>query len=181
MYRFGRKVDVQFNRPAQELFSVEQAENQCGVSDCRLSSTSTVTSWAWIRTCACRTDTQHATLVHPRDTAAPGSERVYIDGGNGDLPTCLKLLAGNVGTATLDKSYVGARTSHVERDDTFLSELASDVRCSCCASCGAGQYRPDSLLGTVLDGRNATVGLNNEQRRRTACIRDPRFKAFQIA
>ena len=152
---------VEMGLPSQEVVGIEVAEHQVCVGHGWVFSTFAVARRARVCSCAVRPDPKDSPRIDAGDAAPTRTKRVNIDHRDGDLPTTLEFLGGDLRVAVLDQRYVCAGAPHVKADDPGLADQLPRVGGSSHATGWARQNSAHRHLGRIGNWRDAAVGLHD--------------------
>ena len=117
---------VESNRIRERVLGIEPAEHEAGVGHSRLRAAPSVARGTWLRARAAGTHPKGAALVHRRDASAPGTYRLDQDGGQRERHPRDRLGAFRERDAAADEARIGARATHIEREEIVGFHVATD-------------------------------------------------------
>ena len=175
----ARELRSQLHPTRREVLGRDVAEDDVGVGDGGMLAASAVRSGPRHGSRRSGTDAQRAAHPRCRNAPAPRRDRMDVDQGHRYRHPVERLARRRRELAVLDDRHVGARPTHVERDEVRLADPRREVACPDEPCSRPGELEVDGARDRSLDGRDAAVGAHDhgspgEPRRTEVRLQRPR-------
>jgi len=152
-----------------------------GVRGRRFGAAAAVGDGAGVGARRARADAERAALVHPRDGAAAGADRVDVDHRNADRVVADGDVRRDERLAALDERDVAGRAAHVHRDDVLDAAAFGDVGGTLDTAGGPREERVHRASARGVGGDEAAVGLHDLQFRAHVVVADLGLEVADVA
>ena len=138
-------------------------------------------------------DTEQVTAVHPRDRTAAGADLHQVDHRRPKrIPSSFSPMTTGTGIGShlvllrdlrhtaLDQPDLRGRSTHVERQQIRLVELAAEIAGSNYPCRRSRLHHVDRFLGAGREGVNPAAALHEQERSGHLLLPQARFDSFQV-